>query len=119
MTRQAATSRVIRGHDVMLNLWVLFGHARHPTRADGAWPGRRTVRACPVSVTWRAEIGTSHVHPFGSGDADWADSSFRSANGLPTMRAPYNGVAPCGDPYVNENSNHHRPISYNGVTLDS
>ena len=103
----------------MLNLWVPFGHARHPTRADGAWHGRRTVRACPVSVTGGAEIGTSpYVYPFGSADADWADSSFCSANGVPTIGASYNGVAACGDPFVKENSNYHGPISYNGVTLD-
>ena len=51
--------------------------------------------------------------------SDWADSSFCSAEGVPYMETTFEGVAACGDPYTNENSNMQGPVTYDGVSLDT
>ncbi len=52
--------------------------------------------------------------------SDWADSSFCAATyDQPYLGTTYNGVAACGQPYENENSNMQGPVYYGSVELDS
>ena len=89
--------------------WAVFGNV--------PWPGTK------VALTW-ASVGTSpYIYPFGSGDTDWADSSFCSRSwkyapsGAPYIGVTYKGVAACGNSVTV--GNNQGPISYNGVYFDN
>jgi hypothetical protein len=77
------------------------------------WPGTA------VAIAW-GDAGTSpNIYPFGSGDTDWADSSFcaqswpNAPNGAPYTGTTYNGVAACGNAENALNtSNSQGTISY-------
>jgi hypothetical protein len=64
--------------------WAVFGNV--------PWPGTS------VSLTWDAGVvGTSpYIYPFGSGDKDWADSSFCSSYDA-HAGTTFRGVTACGN----------------------
>jgi len=80
-----------------------------------------SASAAPVTAASAAPVtaATAHLARPASWSTDWADSSFCASNDVPYMGTTYNGVAACGDPYVNADSNMQGPIYYNSVELDS